>query len=125
LVVLAGLLLLLLPWHAALAADAPCAADEPARWQAETGRIEIARDDWGIAHVHGHTDADAVFAMVYAQAEDDFNRVERNYLTALGRMAEAEGPQALTADLRQRLFIDPEKTALGLRTRSALAGRTD
>ena len=71
--------------------------------------MEITRDDWGIAHIHGHTDADAVFGMIYAQAEDDFNRVESNYLTALGRMAEVEGQKALSADLRQRLFIDPEQ----------------
>ncbi len=68
----------------------------------------ITRDDWGIAHVHGKTDADAVYGMIYAQAEDDFNRIERNYLTALGRTAEADGEGALWADLRQRLFIDPE-----------------
>lgn len=105
---LAGLLLAL-SWHAPLAAAALSAAGEQARWQAETARVEIARDDWGIAHIHGHTDADAVFGMIYAQAEDDFNRVEVNYLTALGRMAEAEGPPALSADLRQRLFIDPEQ----------------
>ncbi len=71
--------------------------------------MEIVRDDWGIAHVHGHSDADAVFGMIYAQAEDDFNRVESNYLTALGRRAEAEGPSALAVDLRQRLFIDPDQ----------------
>ena len=104
---LAGLLLALSSWQTTLAAEAPPAADEQARWQAEVARIEITRDDWGIAHVHGHTDADAVFGMIYAQAEDDFNRVESNYLTALGRTAEAEGSQALSADLRQRLFIDP------------------
>ena len=49
------------------------------------------RDDWGIAHVYGKTDADAVFGMMYAQAEDDFNRVETNYINAMGRLAEAEG----------------------------------
>jgi acyl-homoserine-lactone acylase len=102
-------LLLAVSWHTAFAGGAPSVADEQARWQAEAARIEIARDEWGIAHVHGHTDADAVFGMIYAQAEDDFNRVERNYLTALGRRAEAEGSQALSADLRQRLFIDPEQ----------------
>lgn len=101
-------------WQTALAADAPSAADEQARWQTEAARIEITRDDWGIAHVHGHTDADAVFGMIYAQAEDDFNRVESNYLTALGRTAEAEGLQAHAADLRQRLFIDPEQLRLTL-----------
>ena len=48
--------------------------------------VSITRDDWGIAHVRGHTDADAVFGMVYAQAEDDFNRVETNFITNLGRI---------------------------------------
>lgn len=67
----------------------------------------ITRDDWGIAHIKGKTDADAVFGMVYAQAEDDFNRIEMNYLTNLGRLAEAEGEGAIWSDLRQRLFIDP------------------
>ena len=67
----------------------------------------IARDEWGIPHVHGHSDADAVYGMIYAQAEDDFPRIETNYLTNLGRLAEAEGDRAVWSDLRQRLFIDP------------------
>ncbi len=74
---------------------------------AEAQRVTITRDDWGIAHVHGKTDADAVFGMAYAQAEDDFNRVEMNYLTALGRVSEAQGESAIYQDLRQRLFVDP------------------
>ena len=82
---------------------------DKARWKAEAARVTIARDDWGIAHVKGKTDADAVFGMVYAQCEDDFNRVEMNYLTSLGRTAEAEGEKAIWADLRQRLFIDPKE----------------
>ncbi len=79
-----------------------------ARWQQEAGRVTITRDDWGIAHVYGKTDADAVFGMEYAQAEDDFNRVETNYLNALGRLAEAEGESAIYRDLRMKLFIDPD-----------------
>jgi acyl-homoserine-lactone acylase len=67
-------------------------------------RAEIIRDDWGVSHVSGKTDADAVFGMIYAQAEDDFNRIEMNYLTSLGRLAEAEGEKALWQDLRQRLW---------------------
>jgi acyl-homoserine-lactone acylase len=74
---------------------------------AKPHQAEIKRDDWGIAHVSGKTDADAVFGMIYAQAEDDFNRIEMNYLTSLGRMAEAEGEAAIWQDLRQRLWIDP------------------
>jgi acyl-homoserine-lactone acylase len=71
--------------------------------------VTIARDDWGIAHVHGRTDADAVFGMIYAQAEDDFNRIESNYLDALGRHAEAEGKSAIWEDLRAKMYADPAK----------------
>jgi acyl-homoserine lactone acylase PvdQ len=92
----------------ALLSGAPSAADEAARWRQQAAGVTIGRDDWGIAHVHGRTDAEAVFGMIYAQAEDDFNRVEANYLTALGRTAEAEGEAKIWQDLRQRLFIDPE-----------------
>jgi len=74
----------------------------------QAARVTITRDDWGIAHVKGRTDADAVFGMIYAQAEDDFNRVETNYLTSLGRLAEADGDEAIWKDLRQRLYIDPQ-----------------
>jgi acyl-homoserine-lactone acylase len=87
--------------------SAAAPASEMARWRAEAARVSIVRDDWGIAHVHGKSDADAVFAMIYAQAEDDFNRVETNYITALGRTAEVEGEKAIWQDLRQKLFIDP------------------
>ena len=68
----------------------------PRARQREARDVTITRrDDWGIAHVHGRTDADAVFGMAYAQAEDDFNRVETNYLNAMGRLAEAEGESAI------------------------------
>ena len=76
------------------------------RWKREAAAVTIVRDDWGIAHIHGKTDADAVFGMIYAQAEDDFSRIEANYLTNLGRTAEADGEKAIWADLRQRLYVD-------------------
>jgi acyl-homoserine-lactone acylase len=74
----------------------------------EAARVTIVRDDRGIAHVYGKTDADAVFGMIYAQCEDDFNRVETNYLNAMGRLAEAEGEDKVYQDLRMKMFIDPE-----------------
>jgi acyl-homoserine lactone acylase PvdQ len=83
------------------------ASSESARWNREAANVTIIRDDWGIAHVYGKSDADAVFGMIYAQAEDDFNRVETNYLNSLGRLAEAEGESKIYQDLRQKLFIDP------------------
>ena len=79
-----------------------------ARWERQARGITIIRDDWGIAHVYGKTDADAVFGMIYAQAEDDFNRVETNYLTSLGRRAEAEGESQVYLDLRARMYANPD-----------------
>src|SRR6185437_3251998 len=75
-----------------------------ARWKQEAANVTIIRDDWGIAHVYGKTDADAVFGAEYAQAEDDFNRVETNYINAMGRLAEAEGESKIYQDLRMKLF---------------------
>ncbi len=96
-----------------LAAASACFAQtatsqEAARWKQEARNVTIIRDDWGIAHVYGKTDADAVFGMEYTQAEDDFNRVETNYINAMGRLAEAEGEPRIYQDLRMKLFIDPE-----------------
>ncbi len=81
---------------------------EAARWEHEAQNVTVIRDDWGIAHVYGKTDADAVFGMIYAQAEDDFNRLETNHINAMGRLAEAEGESKIYQDLRMKLFIDPE-----------------
>jgi acyl-homoserine lactone acylase PvdQ len=79
---------------------------EIARWQRESANVTIIRDDWGIAHIYGKTDADAVFGMEYAQAEDDFNRIETNYINAMGRLAETEGESKIYQDLRMKLFMD-------------------
>ena len=89
-------------------ASATAQNQELQRWEQQARRVTIIRDDWGIAHISGKTDADAVFGMIYAQAEDDFNRVETNYLNSMGRLAEAEGESAIWRDLRMKLFIAPE-----------------
>ena len=116
------LLLLVLPSvaFAQATAAAPGQADV-ARWEERARAVTIVRDDWGIAHVHGRTDADAVFGMIYAQAEDDFNRIETNYLNSIGRLAEAEGEGAVWQDLRMKLFIDPGQHAGAVRRQPRLA----
>src|SRR5947209_8617491 len=83
------------------------AVKEVTGWERQAQNITIIRDNWGIAHVYGKTDADAVFGVMYAQADDDFNRVETNYLNAMGRLAEAEGEAEVYRDLRMKIFIDP------------------
>jgi len=82
-------------------------SDDPAlqRQQQHAANVTIMRDDYGVPHIYGKTDADAVFGLMYAQAEDDFPRIERNYYWAIGRLAEVEGEQALYSDLRARLYM--------------------
>jgi acyl-homoserine-lactone acylase len=89
-------------------ASSQAASNEADRWERQAKNVTIIRDDRGIPHIYGKTDADAVFGLLYAQAEDDFNRVETNYLNAMGRLAEAQGDSAVFRDLRMKLFIDPD-----------------
>jgi len=100
---LCTLLLMLAAAEASAQAFTPA---EVAHWRQQAQRVTIVRDTWGVPHITGKTDADAVFGLLYAQCEDDFARVEDNYLTALGRQAEVRGEAALYEDLRQRLFLD-------------------
>src|SRR5258708_3294425 len=92
---------------------------QDARWRQHAENVRIIRDNWGIAHVYGKSDADAVFGMIYAQAEDDFGRIERNYLNGLGLLALAEGETAVYTDLRQRLFVDPRRLRQSYRSSPA------
>jgi acyl-homoserine-lactone acylase len=108
-------------WCIPAAVFAATGADrsEGARWLQHAGHVHIVRDNWGIPHVYGKSDADAVFGMIYAQAEDDFNRIERNYLEGLGWLARSEGEPAVYGDLRERLFIDAGRLQREYRTAPA------
>jgi acyl-homoserine-lactone acylase len=86
--------------------EAP-AGPEMSAWRARAEGVTIIRDDWGVPHIYAKTDADVVFGLMYAQAEDDFNRVETNFINSQGRLAEAEGEKEIYRDLRMKLFIDP------------------
>ena len=84
-------------------------AKEVERLKKSAQQVTIIRDNWGIAHVYGKTDADAVFGMLYAQCEDDFKRVEMNYIEKLGRLSEIKGQSVLYNDLEIKLLIDVEE----------------
>jgi acyl-homoserine lactone acylase PvdQ len=68
-----------------------CVAQEAEneRWAKHAANTNIIRDEWGIPHIYGKTDADAVFGLMYAQCEENFFQIENNYLEMLGRSAEA------------------------------------
>jgi len=83
-----------------------CKKTEPkSDLETKAERVEIIRDDFGVPHIYGKTDADVVFGLLYAQCEDDFRRVERNYIWATGRLAELEGEEAIYSDLRANLYM--------------------
>ena len=82
------ILFLLLPLHLLAQNFTP---EEITRWQQQAKRVTIIRDKWGIPHIYGKTDADCAFGLLYAQCEDDFKRVEKNYIDILGRSAEIHG----------------------------------
>src|SRR5436305_11298484 len=66
--------------------------------------ITIYRDTYGVPHIYGKTDADAAFGLMYAQAEDNFWQLEEDYIRALGRWAEIDGPRGLTNDVLVRAY---------------------
>jgi len=82
------------------------AVEEQHRWEAEAKDVTIVRDNWGIPHIYGKTDASVVFGLLYAECETDFSRVEKNYLEQLGRQAEAFGENYLYTDVMMRLIYD-------------------
>lgn len=96
-------LLLIAPIH--LLAQ-PFSKTEISQWEQQAKKVTIIRDNWGIPHIYGKTDADAVFGLLYAQCEDDFKRVEMNYIEKLGRLSEVNGEKDLYNDLQIRMIID-------------------
>jgi acyl-homoserine lactone acylase PvdQ len=76
------------------------------KYKTQAQRVTMIRDNWGIAHVYGKTDADAVFGLLYAQCEENFKKVEENNLEMLGRLSEVNGTEKLYDDLQMRLIYD-------------------
>ncbi len=84
----------------------PFSQTEIQSWEDQAKQVTIIRDNFGIPHVYGNTDANAVFGLMYAQCEDDFPRVEMNYIDKLGRLSEVYGKGKLYNDLLTKLVID-------------------
>jgi acyl-homoserine-lactone acylase len=82
--------------------------EEITRWEKQAKQVTIIRDNWGIPHIYGKTDADAVFGLMYAQCEDDFKRIEMNYLEKLGGVSLVKGESVLYDDLLNAIVIDQE-----------------
>ena len=93
---------------AAILAFCACLCVAPLAAQSDLARrVTILRDTYGIPHVLGETDAAAAFGFAYAQAEDNFWRIEENYIRSIGRRSEVEGPSGLIQDRRNRALEIP------------------
>jgi acyl-homoserine lactone acylase PvdQ len=68
------------------------------------GQVTIHRDEWGVPHIYGPTDESVVFGMAYAQAEDNFVQIERDFVVSLGRAAELDGDSVLEGDIVRAAF---------------------
>src|ERR1700744_5706906 len=79
---------------------------ELGRYREEAARVTIIRDNWGIPHIYGKTDADAVFGLMYSECEDNFKGIEQNYLYQLGKQSEVDGEKSLYTDVQLQLIAD-------------------
>ena len=86
--------------------NAQFSKQEIERFQSRAKNVNIIRDHWDVPHIYGKTDADVVFGLMYAQCEENFSRIERNYLEIMGRLGELEGKSMLLQDLQMRLIYD-------------------
>lgn len=65
---------------------------------------KILRDVWGVPHVYGKTDADAAYALGYANAEDDYATIEEGLLMVRGELASVKGRDAAVTDYLVKLL---------------------
>jgi penicillin amidase/acyl-homoserine-lactone acylase len=60
--------------------------------------VRIRRDQFGVPHVKGATDADVAFGIGFAHSEDDFPTIQMAALATRGELAASEGIKAATTD---------------------------
>ena len=60
--------------------------------------VLIRRDEDGVPHILGHTDADAAFGIAYAHSEDDFETIQDTVLATRGRLGAYRGAKSAPVD---------------------------
>ncbi len=66
--------------------------------------VEIVRDDWGVPHIYGKTDADVAYGLAWAMAEDDFKHFYETLLMSRGMFALEAGRSGAPFDYLLHLF---------------------
>ena len=65
---------------------------------AKTYDARIVRDEWGVPHIFGKTDADTAYGLAYAHAEDDFSTLEQVVAMTRGRAGAIMGSDGAKID---------------------------
>jgi acyl-homoserine-lactone acylase len=82
----------------------PLAAKAPASPTERRYDHMIVRDEWGVPHVFGKTDADAAYALAYAHAEDDFSTIQEVVAMTRGRYGAMIGQDGAKVDYVRALL---------------------
>ena len=75
--------------------------------------VRIRRDDFGVPHILGKTDADVAYGLGYAHSEDDFATIQTTLLTARGKLASVTGADGIASDYFHALLDIPATLATG------------
>ncbi len=66
--------------------------------QVNTQNIEIVRDDFGVPHIFGKTDAEVAYGLAWAHAEDDFKTIQQTMLAGKGMLGKYLGKDGAPID---------------------------
>jgi len=66
--------------------------------QINPNNIDIVRDDFGVPHIFGKTDAEVAYGLAWAHAEDDFETIQIGYLAGNNLLSKHIGNKGLGAD---------------------------
>jgi len=69
---------------------------KPSNW--DTTHVTIARDEFGVPHIFGKTDADVAYGLAWAHAEDDFETIQMTVLAGKGLAGRVFGEQGAAID---------------------------
>lgn len=64
----------------------------------DPNRITIIRDSYGVPHIYAPTDPEVAYGLAWANAEDDFEDMQRNFLIGRSKLGLVEGKEGAAAD---------------------------